>query len=112
VTTGRSRDAAAPAGATDAGPVPGDDRPTQRPDLRVRAVESEVLVLDHAARRIHQLNTTAGFVWQRCDGRHTLGDIADDLARSFRVDPETARGAVVDSLGRFTELGLLQPDLD
>ena len=81
--------------------------PRLRPDLSVRAVEGEVLVLDRAANQVHQLNVTAGFVWQHCDGQRTAAQIADALTRTFEVDAQTAQEAVRTSLHRFAELGLL-----
>jgi hypothetical protein len=83
--------------------------PRQRPDVSVRAVGEEVLVLDRAASRIHQLNVTASFIWTRCDGRHTPAEIASALAGAFDVDPATARDAVGGSLGQLAALGLLEP---
>lgn len=85
-----------------------DDRPQQRPDLSVHAVEHETLIFDREANQVHQLNATASLVWQRCDGQHTLLQIADALTGAFQVDPGTARAAVVSALRRFAELGLLR----
>lgn len=66
-----------------------------------------MVVLDREAEQIHQLNPTASFIWERCDGRRTAWDIADELAGAFDVDPDTAREAVSAALRRFAELGLL-----
>jgi Coenzyme PQQ synthesis protein D (PqqD) len=78
-----------------------------RPDLSVRGVAGEVLVLDRAAHQVHQLNATAGFIWQHCDGRHTTAQIVDALVQAFEVDADTAQAAVRTALRRFAELGLL-----
>jgi Coenzyme PQQ synthesis protein D (PqqD) len=83
--------------------------PEQRPDLSVRVIEHETIILDREANQVHQLNATASLVWQRCDGQHSAGQIADVLLEVFDVDPHTARDAVVTSLRRFAELGLLRP---
>jgi hypothetical protein len=87
-----------------------DDHPRRRTDLGVRVVDDETLVLDRVGGRIHQLNTTASFIWQRCDGQRTIHEIVDDLAHTFDVDADTARDAVMTSVRRFTELGLLQDE--
>lgn len=76
--------------------------------MSIRAVGDEALVLDRAASQVHQLNTTASFIWHRCDGQHTAQDITEELAASFDVDADTARDAVISLLHRFNELGLLQ----
>ena len=85
-----------------------NNHPRRRADLSIRVVDDEALVLDRAAGLIHQFNTTACFIWQRCDGQRTAHEIADDLARAFEIDAETAQDAVMTSVRRFTELGLLQ----
>jgi hypothetical protein len=84
------------------------DRPQRRDDVSIRTMADEVIVLDRANQQVHQLNASAGFVWQRCDGQHTVESIADELCGAFEVTAETAREAVRTALHRFAELGLLQ----
>jgi len=84
-----------------------DDNPKRRSDVSIRSVDGEMVVLDREAKQIHQVNTTASFIWHRCDGQRTVREIADELAGSFDVDPDTARQAVIAALHRFDELGLL-----
>jgi coenzyme PQQ synthesis protein D (PqqD) len=90
----------------------GEDHPKRRSDLSIQTVEDETIVLDHAAKQIHQLNTTASFIWQRCDGQHTVRDIADELTRAFDIDRDAAHDAVMGSLRQFNDLGLLHADRD
>ena len=89
-----------------------DERPRQRPDVNARTVGDETIVLDRATNQVHQLNATASFVWQRCDGRHTGAEIADELVGAFEVAHDAARDAVVVALRQFDELGLLGPARD
>ena len=88
------------------------NHPKRRSDISARVVVDETVVLDLGAAQIHQLNTTASFIWNRCDGRCTVGEIADQLAESFDIDRETARQAVQETLRRFDELGLLDSARD
>jgi len=88
------------------------NHPKRRSDVSARVVVDETVVLDLGAAQIHQLNTTASFIWNRCDGRCTVGEIADQLAESFDIDRETARQAVQETLRRFDELGLLDSARD
>lgn len=83
------------------------DYPRRRSDLRIRVVAHETVVLDLDAERIHQLNTTASFIWDQCDGHRTVAEIAAELARSFDVDHRTAHEAVHATLRRLDELQLL-----
>jgi hypothetical protein len=88
------------------------ERPRQRPDVSARTVGDETIVLDRTTNQVHQLNPTASFVWQRCDGRHTALEIADELVGAFEVDRAAARDAVVVALRQFDELRLLGPPRD
>lgn len=83
--------------------------PRRRSDINARLVASEVVVLDRKADLVHQLNQTASFIWERCDGRSTPQDIADALVDAFEIDPDVAVTSVNDALRRFDELGLLEP---
>lgn len=58
---------------------------TPRADLSVRTVEGEVVILDKHSGRIHQLNSTASFVWNKLDGRTPVPAIVADLVREFDV---------------------------
>ena len=89
-----------------------EDHPKRRSDVTVRAVQEELVVLDRAGNHIHQLNPTATFIWHRCDGRQTVPEISDEVAGAFAVDHETAREAVITSVRRFAELGLLERTRD
>jgi len=44
----------------------------RRDGLLVEKVDDELLVYDHARRRLHWLNRTAAMVWGLCDGRTTV----------------------------------------
>ena len=82
--------------------------PKHRSDVIVRVVDHETVVLDRQGELIHQLNETAGYIWDRCDGESTVADITNQLAEAFSVDPETARkdGAVI--VSQLQQLNLLE----
>jgi hypothetical protein len=83
--------------------------PRRRSDVRARYIQGEVVVLDRRADLVHQLNQTAGFIWERCDGRTTPQDIADQLVEAFAVDAGTAAASVTAALQQLEQLGLLEP---
>jgi hypothetical protein len=86
-----------------------EDFPNRRSGLDARSLTGETVVLDRRLRRIHQLNQTASFIWERCDGRHAVGEIAAQMARDFDVDLETARRDAAAAVARLAEAGLLEP---
>jgi hypothetical protein len=59
-------------------------------ELITTEVGDQVLVYDLQRHHIHHLNPTSATVWQLCDGRRTVGD----LARAAGIDDEAARLAV------------------
>lgn len=65
--------------------------PNHRRDVNVRKVEDELIVLDRHKGLVHHLNRTAGYIWERCDGRSTVADIAHQLVEEFAVSFETAK---------------------
>jgi Coenzyme PQQ synthesis protein D (PqqD) len=66
-------------------------------------------VLDQQAGVIHQLNATASFIWERCDGQSTLTDIVQQLAHAFEVDPQVASCDVNAMIRQLEALNLLEP---
>jgi len=84
------------------------DYPKQRSDISIRAVAGEMVVLDLGGKQIHQLNSTASFIWERCNGQRTVAEIAEELTGAFDLNHEAAREAVEATLRRLDELGLLE----
>jgi hypothetical protein len=84
------------------------DRPKRRADVNVRNVDGEVVVLDRQSDLIHQLNPTASYVWDRCDGQASVAEIAHQLAAMFEVDLNTAVQDVATTVMQLHRLGLLQ----
>jgi methyltransferase-like protein len=81
--------------------------PKRRADFEERTVEGEMVVMDQESEQIHQLNQTASFIWQLCDGEHDRQQIAEELAATFEIDSDTAEQDVSVTLRKLEELGLL-----
>ena len=82
--------------------------PLRRRHVNVRTLDGEMVVLDRRRRLIHQMNVTASHVWARCDGRHSVREIAEDLAAAFDVDRPTAERDAVALLEQLARAGLLE----
>ena len=80
---------------------------TRRSDVRTQVVDGETVVLDERAGQIHQLNRTASFIWQTCDGSKSVKDITRLLSQEFDVSEAAAAADVADMIERLRELGLL-----
>jgi hypothetical protein len=84
------------------------DHPQRRAEVSVRIVDGEVVVLDRRSNLIHQLNPTASYIWDRCDGRSTVAEIASQLAAAFDVDAKTAIQDVATTIMQLHSRGLLE----
>ena len=88
---------------------PADERrPKRRGDLNYRSIDGETLILNRQDGRLHQLNATASFIWDCCDGNSNLADIVDRLAGAYEVDPNTARKDVEEILSNLRNSSLLE----
>lgn len=82
--------------------------PTRRSDLETRTVDEEVVILDLANGNVHRLNATASLVWNHCDSRSTVADIAARLAARFQLTPDDVMNDVAAAIADLERLGLLK----
>ena len=87
---------------------PQDLCPKRRLDLSARLIDGEAVVLDRQAGLIHQLNPTASYVWEHCEGHATLTGIAQQLADVFDVDLTVATHDVRVLVTQLQDLHLLE----
>jgi hypothetical protein len=89
---------------------PGDAAldPKKRTDVNARNIEGEVVILDRRNGAIHQLNQTAAFVWDLCNGDTSLEAIAARLTEAFEIDLDAARRDVGTTLDTLNAIGLLE----
>jgi hypothetical protein len=82
--------------------------PKRRSDVTVREVDGELLVLDHRTERVHQLNATAVYIWNQCDGATSVADISKAIATEYGLDTHPAEADVVRTVAQFRALDLLE----
>lgn len=87
-------------------------RPVVRPDLIIREVNGELVVLDRRGGKVHQLNATASYIWHCCNGRSNPKGIAESLAERYGIEITQAEGDVEATIAKFRELGLLSNSND
>src|SRR5205085_3154400 len=54
-------------------------------DLVIEGLDGETLVYDMRTHKAHCLNPTAALVWNRCDGRATVGEMRAALEKELGV---------------------------
>ena len=81
--------------------------PAPAPGVCAAVLDDQAVLYDVGSARPVLLNITASAVWAELDGRRTVGQIADDLARRFGADPTTVAADVLAALTSFEGLDLL-----
>jgi hypothetical protein len=79
----------------------------QQAPVSVRPIGDELLLLNTATHRIHQLNATASFIWRCCERAVSAEEIVGLMVANFVVDEHKALRDVVETLSRLRELSLV-----
>lgn len=78
-------------------------------NLGVRALADETMVYDLERQKAHCLNPTAALVWQHCDGRTTLAQLAEIVGKQLRIP--RAEAVVRLALEQLSRRNLLEQPL-
>ncbi|HLI74898.1 MAG TPA: PqqD family protein [Acidimicrobiales bacterium] len=70
-------------------------------------VDGRTVIYDERAHCMLVLNSSAGELWRRCDGTHTVDSIADALALSHDIGRDLVLGDVWSTVCKLAELGLV-----
>jgi hypothetical protein len=81
-------------------------RPKRRSDLTYRTIEGEAVILNREEGRLHQLNRTASFIWDCCDGTATISEIVNRFIDAYEIDSVTARQDVTTVLSQLQNSNL------
>lgn len=81
--------------------------PRQAPHVSTKEIDGQTMVLDRRHGKLHELNSTASFIWHCCDGHTSIADIVSATARSFDMDPAAVEQDVMNALRDFEKLHLI-----
>ena len=85
------------------------DVPARKDGILSRRLGDEWLLYDPASGAVHVVNSVAAFVWDMCDGSHTLERMEAKVREAYDVsEGATVRGDVEDILRSFEKMGLLR----
>lgn len=79
----------------------------QNPDTPARTVDGSAIVITPHDSKLHTLNQTATFIWDRADGSRTLEHIARELVTVFDVELEVVRREATDFVAAAVEKGMM-----
>jgi methyltransferase-like protein len=82
--------------------------PKQNISIFAQEVDNEVLILDRKGNKIHQLNTTASFIWQKCDGHNSIYNIVNTMIENFNISSKEAEKDVLDTISLLQKNNLLE----
>jgi coenzyme PQQ synthesis protein D (PqqD) len=83
-------------------------KPRARAELAVAEIDGEAVVYDEALHRLHHLNHTAALVFELCDGRTTIVEMAEEIGDAFETDAREVEGLIRPLLGQLREHGLVE----
>jgi len=84
-------------------------------DLVVREIDGQLLIVPIATGigdledELYALNDTARFLWTRLDGRRTVADLADELAREYGVPRDEVEADVTGLIGELLKRRMVLP---
>jgi len=67
----------------------------------------ETLVFNPETGEIKLLNDTATFVWNLCDGKHSVEDIATRIIEEYDIDYNVCKSDLTDLLHKLEEMKLI-----
>ena len=84
-------------------------------DLVVREIDGQLLIVPIATGigdledELYALNDTARFLWTRLDGRRTVADLADELAREYGAPRDEVEADVAGLIGELLKRRMVLP---
>ena len=81
---------------------------SQVEDVIWRRIGDDIVVISNDGLATHILNKTAAFIWELCDGKHGIDDMAGSLYDHFDVPEEEAKADVREIIEKLLQLGILE----
>ena len=82
--------------------------PVRKDDVIWRRIGDSIVVIREDKLSSHTLNKTASFIWELCDGKAEISDIAARLHEHFDVSLEEARSDVYNTIEELTTAGIVK----
>lgn len=83
-------------------------RPQWKEGLAWKRIGPYFIIVDEVnLQKIHRLNRTSSFIWEQLDGKHSVRNIASQLAEEYDVKIEEASRDTEQLILEFVKKGLL-----
>ena len=81
--------------------------PQKNTKIIAREIDGEMILLNEKKEKIHQLNNTASFVWDCCNGENTIDNIVVLLKEEFEVESIDIKSDVINIITSLKKLKLI-----
>ena len=78
--------------------------PRLHPQAAYQIVDGQAIVVLADSGQVTILNELGAFIWQLCDGEHTLDQIVAEIVDEYEVQPETAAQDASEFLDSMAEI--------
>jgi hypothetical protein len=82
--------------------------PVKNPDTAHRVLADEALVVNFKSSFFYNFNPVGALIWERCDGQHTVAQIAGELVQDYDVTLEEATRDCQEYIDGLVAEGLLE----
>lgn len=72
-----------------------------------RMIDGELIILSEEGQWIHELNGVGLEIWNACDGKLTISEIADKIYGEFDIEKEVAEADVQSFIEELAQKGLV-----
>ena len=84
------------------------NRMVQAENIIWRRIGDDVVVIKDDGLATHILNKTAAYIWELCDGKRGIDEIAANLCERYDVSPEEARTDTRETIENLTKAGIIK----
>ena len=72
-----------------------------------KEISGEMLIFAHSSRKLFKLNSTGKFIWKLCDGKCTVNDIIDRVAKMYGEEIKKIEEDVINFIVKLHTLDLI-----
>lgn len=84
-----------------------DKRPKKRDNLLYRELDGEGIIYDQEKSMVHTLNPTATLIWNCCNGKQSVNDIAKKFLKKYDTSLDNALKDIEKMVKNLKNLKLL-----
>jgi len=88
-------------------PLDIEKRPTQIEGVREYTLLDEMVLYVAGRETVYSFNSSARMVWQRCNGQHTIREMAQDIASELGCEANDLLPDILTVLADLQRLGLI-----